>query len=361
MPPKRKRADATQDSVPSTSVRATRSSTRAVKVASDAKMGSTSGEVDGPPPPSKKSKTKAATVPKSTPAKVTKPKKKTTQPREDPIHDEPDVETAKQVVSQKPASTAETTNGLTEPPKGSLKLPKTEPFTPQRSLSLFKVYADQDTGLIGPEGFEQLCTDSNIPLDGAVPLLLAWQLGAKEMAQIKEDEWVTGMTTLRISTLSQLALALNDLNKLLVLDEAVTNRPAKKGQEPYEMTNYWGYADNKKAAFRKFYMFCFQLVKPEASRNIDMETTTAFWSVLLAPQFPIMSEIIAFVTENPTKYKATNKDLWSMMLEFCETVKPNLQDYESEGAWPTLLDDFVAFKKQDSGPPSNSQGDLVED
>lgn len=50
------------------------------------------------------------------------------------------------------------------------------------------------------------------------------------------------------------------------------------------------------------------------------------------------------------------------MLEFCETVKPSLEDYESDGvwprsldtyravltllqAWPTLLDDFVAWKK----------------
>lgn len=132
--------------------------------------------------------------------------------------DELDVATAKQVASQvsslspilfivnislqKPTfSTAEATNGLPEPSKGSLKLPTTESFTPQRSLSLFKAYADQDTGLIGPEGFEQLCTDSNIPLDGAVPLILAWQLGAKEMAQIREDEWVSGMTTLKCAFL----------------------------------------------------------------------------------------------------------------------------------------------------------------
>lgn len=67
----------------------------------------------------------------------------------------------------------------------------------------------------------------------------------------------------RISTLLQLALAVNDLNKLLILNEASAKKQAKKNGEPYDMTNYWSYADNKKAAFRKFYMFCFQLVKPE--------------------------------------------------------------------------------------------------
>ena len=54
------------------------------------------------------------------------------------------------------------------------------------------------------------------------------------------------------------------------------------------------------------------------------------------------------------------------MLEFCETVKPGLQDYEADGvcilcsslyiptdlvaqAWPTLLDDFVIWKKGRTG------------
>ncbi|KAJ7349120.1 potentiating neddylation domain-containing protein [Mycena albidolilacea] len=79
-----------------------------------------------------------------------------------------------------------------------------------------------------------------------------------------------------------------------------------------------------------------------------METSTALWSVLLVPQYPIISEVLEFITEKGT-YKATNKDLWSMMLEFCRTVEPSLQDYEADGAWPTLLDDFVAWKKAKLG------------
>ena len=35
------------------------------------------------------------------------------------------------------------------------------------------------------------------------------------------------------------------------------------------------------------------------------------------------------------------------MLEFCQTVKPSLEGYEEDAAWPTLLDDFVTWKKGD--------------
>lgn len=34
------------------------------------------------------------------------------------------------------------------------------------------------------------------------------------------------------------------------------------------------------------------------------------------------------------------------MLEFCKTVGPNLDNYEAEGAWPSLLDDFVTWKQE---------------
>ncbi|KAF8061594.1 Cullin binding-domain-containing protein [Lyophyllum atratum] len=167
--------------------------------------------------------------------------------------------------------------------------------------------------------------DAKIPLEGAAPLILSWQLGAKEMGTVTRDEWRKGTESLQISNLYALSLA------------------SKK--EAYDKTVYWKYSADKKQSFRKLYTFCFGFAKPEQSRNIEMETATALWSVLLVPQYPLMTEVIEFITSKPTTYKAANKDLWHMMLEFCESVNPNLSDYEGDGAWPTLLDDFVSWKK----------------
>ncbi|KAF8232283.1 hypothetical protein L208DRAFT_937295 [Tricholoma matsutake] len=242
-----------------------------------------------------------------------------------------------------------------------------EPYTPQRSFSLFKSYADSDDpNVIGPEGYEKLCIDANLPLDGALPLILAWQLASKEMAKITKDEWTSGTESLKISSLSLLATAIHDLNDYLMLEKAAPKKSAKK--DPYDRTALWSYCENRKAAFQKFYIFCFALAKPEQSRNIDMETACALWSVLLVPKFPIVGEILGFINEKGN-YKACNKDLWTMMLEFCESISPNLSDYEGDGvstlffsaflsefavaytqAWPTLLDDFVSWKK---GPTVN--------
>ena len=234
-----------------------------------------------------------------------------------------------------------------------------ENYTPDRAQKLFASYADEDDpSVIGPEGFERLCADAGISLEGVQPLILAWQLKASEMGKIRQDEWTVGMSALQISSLPVLGHALRDLEDLLVRDAesiqtASTATPSKKRtsaaagaaeKDPYNRSRYLSYATDKKAAFSELYQFCFVLAKPPQSRNIEMETAIAFWSVLLAPSFSMVSEVIEFLNVKGT-YRAANKDLWSMMLEFCRTVDPSLNDYEADGAWPTLLDDFVAWKK----------------
>lgn len=69
---------------------------------------------------------------------------------------------------------------------------------PTRLESLFRIYADEDDpSVVGPEGFERLCADAGLPLEGALPLILAWQFGASEMAKITRSEWDAGTTELR--------------------------------------------------------------------------------------------------------------------------------------------------------------------
>lgn len=64
-------------------------------------------------------------------------------------------------------------------------------------MTLFEAYAEPDEpNIIGPEGFEKLCCDASLSMEGPVPLILAWQMDAKEMAKISKEEWVSGMKDL---------------------------------------------------------------------------------------------------------------------------------------------------------------------
>ncbi|KXN91212.1 DCN1-like protein 5, partial [Leucoagaricus sp. SymC.cos] len=222
---------------------------------------------------------------------------------------------------------------------------KDEPYTPQRAITLFESYADPDEpNVIGPEGFEKLCTDANLSMEGSAPLILGWQMDAKEMAKISKEEWVSGTKALRISSPKHISTALTDLENLLVYGKSPIKKPKV---DSYDRTKYWTYAANPKGAFQKLYLYCFMLVKPPSSKNIEMETAVAFWSVLLGPKYPLMKDILDFINEKGT-YRAANKDLWNMMLEFCETINPSLDNFEADGAWPTLLDEFASWKKAKS-------------
>ena len=71
-------------------------------------------------------------------------------------------------------------------------------YTQQRAQALFKSFADDDDpDVIGPGGVERLCTEAGIPLEGAQPLILAWQFKAEEMAKLHRSEWLQGTEALR--------------------------------------------------------------------------------------------------------------------------------------------------------------------
>jgi len=230
--------------------------------------------------------------------------------------------------------------------------PETGPYSAAVAQSLFEAYADEDDAdTISAENFERLCTDANVPMEGPMPLILLWHLDAKDLGTIKRDQWTKAMQDSQISSLVTLRIFLGDMEGLLLTTKPpipAASTKSTKRPPPYDRTQYHSYARDRTATFGKMYSTLFTIAKTGHSRNIDIEIAKAFWSVLLAPLYPIMTEVVEYITEKGT-YKAVNKDVWSMMLEFCKSVNPNLDNYEADGAWPTLIDDFVAWKKERSG------------
>lgn len=226
-------------------------------------------------------------------------------------------------------------------------------FTLEGVQAMFDQYADEDdNNVIGVEGMERLCNDASMSMEGALPLLVAWSVSTKALGSITRNEFTNGFGKLKIDTPQKVGLMASDLNSLFfscaIAEQAsrMSLASSAQGGDPYDRTLLRSYQQNLESAYAKFYAFCFVLVKPEGSRNIEMETATAFWTVILAPRYPIASELVGFITEKGT-YKAVTKDLWNMTLEFCKSVRPDLQGYDAEeAAWPSLLDDFIEWKKE---------------
>ncbi|KAI0933574.1 hypothetical protein AcW1_005371 [Taiwanofungus camphoratus] len=224
-----------------------------------------------------------------------------------------------------PHSDNEALSTSAAPKPKSTKAAPSEPYSATNAATLFSAYADEDDpSVIGPEGFERLCSDMDVSLEGPLPLILAWQMNAKEMAKISKGEWEVCLRELQVSSLLSLSIVLHDLEDLLLFGEPPLKPPmltvaqAKKRSasslslEPYDRARYYKYAADTKKAFNELYSFCFVLAKPPQARNIDIETASAFWSVLVAPLYPIMSDILRFINDMGT-VKGITKDLWGMV------------------------------------------------
>ena len=47
--------------------------------------------------------------------------------------------------------------------------------------------------------------------------------------------------------------------------------------------------------------------------------------------------------------RGVSLDEWMMILQFCREVKADLSNFNDDGAWPLLLDDYVEFQREKDG------------
>ncbi|KAG8996938.1 hypothetical protein FRB93_000608 [Tulasnella sp. JGI-2019a] len=243
-----------------------------------------------------------------------------------------------------------------KPPKAALKVtlaaPVKEPeYTFERLNRTFELYADpEDPKIMSIEGLQRLFEDAEINMEGVVPLLLAWTCKSEEFGVITLDEW-RNLKDLKVDTPRNLRIAMDNLYGSFYSHSSTTlkKKSRKPTPDPEPMASQTSELEPKAAEarlkFKDFYMFCFTLMKKSEARVLEMETATVTWSVVLQEKFPIVTRILEFIQAHPS-YKAVNKDLWTMTLEFCyATENRDLMSWDDGESWPSILDEFVAWVK----------------
>jgi len=97
--------------------------------------------------------------------------------------------------------------------------------------------------------------------------------------------------------------------------------------------------------FHEIYEFVFLWSRESTDkRTLDITTTLDMLDLLLDKEtYPLIVPFRKFLLEQ-SSYKAVNKDQWVNLLEFCKTMDENLSDYDENGCWPVMLDEFVQWK-----------------
>ncbi|KAG1668789.1 DCN1-like protein 5 [Nymphon striatum] len=195
-------------------------------------------------------------------------------------------------------------------------------FSEKKCIALFQEYIGTGSNMICPDGMEKFCEDISVEPENVlsliVMLVVAWKMNAKQMGFFTESEWLKGFTDLKCDSVKSIKEKLDYLRSLLK-DQAI---------------------------FKSIYRYAFDFAKSLDQRCLDIETGRDMLQLLLGIHWPLLGSFKEFLVK--TDRKVINKDQWYNILEFSRTIIPDLSNYDVDGAWPVLLDEFVEWLKNET-------------
>lgn len=179
---------------------------------------------------------------------------------------------------------------------------------------LFNKYKDPKADMIMADGISNLCNDLQVEPQDIVMLVLSWHFQAETICEFSKQEFIGGVQSLEIDSLEKFKKKIPFLRSELKDEDT----------------------------FREIYNFAFDWAKEKGQKSLALETAIGLWQLFFAEmQWPLVEHWCQFLEER--NMKVISRDVWLQLLEFAKTVDSTLSNYDAEGAWPCLLDEFVEY------------------
>jgi len=191
-------------------------------------------------------------------------------------------------------------------------------------MEMFEKYREKEEGgpeQIGPEGIFELCNDMKLEPTDVRLLILAWKLGAEQQGYFSKSEWQRGMEGLRADSAETLSARLDSLNRQLA---SMTASPS----------------------FREFYRFSFRFSRQDGQKALEVDTVKALLVTVLPTSHRHVERLIRFLDATPS-IRGFNEDQWTSFLLFSHDVAVDFSNFDPDGAWPSMLDDYVEYCKKE--------------
>ncbi|KAL6542990.1 hypothetical protein OROHE_010510 [Orobanche hederae] len=179
---------------------------------------------------------------------------------------------------------------------------------------LYNRYKDPYADMILADGITLLCNDLQVDPQDIVMLVVSWHMKAATMCEFTKQEFIGGLQSLGIDSREKFRERISFMRSEL--------------------------KDEHK--FREIYNFAFGWAKEKGQKSLALDTAIGMWQLLFAEKlWPLVDHWCQFLQARHNK--AISRDTWSQLLEFARTVDPALANYDPDGAWPYLIDEFVDY------------------
>ncbi|KAE8228714.1 hypothetical protein CF326_g6343 [Tilletia indica] len=229
---------------------------------------------------------------------------------------------------------------------------KAEKESKDRLNALFDEYKDEDGENITIEGAMELCTDLGISPEDPAILPLSFYLGSPSLGTFTREAYVDGWRSLGpgLDTKEkQKEFVEKTLSKELRQNAPVRGTLATKG---------------KGGLYRRVYDFTYTFARPEGQKSLPLDSAIAFWELIIpcAPVFEGNEDTSGsrgrftqrqldlwkeYLSET-MKGRAISKDTWSLFLDFITQINEDFTNHDLDGAWPSVIDDFVTWAQKRS-------------
>lgn len=184
---------------------------------------------------------------------------------------------------------------------------------------------------IKTNGLLKFCEDLSLDPEDKVLLVISHSMNAVNMLEYTRAEFCIGMQMLEVDSVETLKQKLSSLRGSI--------------------------EDLRSSQFKEVYMFAFDYARsPKTQRALNIETALALWELLFFSTQNEASEPKAlwvggklwfeFLRTEKASRRGISKDEWKQLYVFLQEFKlesGKVVDYDENGAWPTLLDDFVDY------------------
>ncbi|KAK5833579.1 hypothetical protein PVK06_017427 [Gossypium arboreum] len=164
------------------------------------------------------------------------------------------------------------------------------------------------------DGITLLCNDLEVDPQDIIMLVISWHMNASTMCEYSKMEFLRGLQELSVDTVEKFRDKISYIRSEL----------------------------NDEKKFHDIYNFAFSWAKEKGQKSMALDTAIGMWRLLFAEKkCPLLDHWCQFLQTRHNK--AISRDTWSQLLEFFNKVDTGLENYDAEGAWPYLIDEFVEY------------------